>query len=101
MVYLLHFERPIGDLSNPHGQAQHYLGYAERDVEARLAVHLTGRGAKIVKAAVQQGIKIELIRVWPGGDRTFERRLKRANNLPRLCRRCNPDGWATRRAIVF
>ncbi|MEA3339463.1 MAG: endonuclease [Chloroflexota bacterium] len=44
MVYLIHFDTPLGDLDNPRGQAQHYLGYAD-DLEARLESHRSGNGS--------------------------------------------------------
>ncbi len=37
-VYLVCFDRAIGDPDNPKGSASHYLGWAE-DVEARMAEH--------------------------------------------------------------
>lgn len=48
-VYLLHYKSPIGNLSNPRGQAQHYLGFTS-DLETRLAEHKNGKGAKITAA---------------------------------------------------
>lgn len=54
-IYLFHFDRPLGNLANPRGQAQHYLGWA-LDAEARIATHLAGQGAKIVAAAIAAGI---------------------------------------------
>jgi hypothetical protein len=53
-VYLIHFERPLGDLNNPRGQARHYLGFTE-DLEARLAAHRSGNGSAIMAAVVQAG----------------------------------------------
>jgi hypothetical protein len=35
VIYLLHFDRPIGDLSNPRGFASHYTGWT-LDLPARL-----------------------------------------------------------------
>ncbi|WP_013325691.1 GIY-YIG nuclease family protein [Gloeothece verrucosa] len=48
-VYLLHYKSPIGNLSNPKGQAQHYLGFTT-DLETRLTDHQLGKGAKITAA---------------------------------------------------
>ena len=92
MIYLLHFERAIGDVANPHGQAQHYIGYAD-DVCARLAEHEAGRGAAITADLVSEDIGWSLVRLWLG-DRSEERRIKRRHDGPRLCPICNPEGWS-------
>jgi hypothetical protein len=41
----------------------------------------------------QAGIGVDLVRTWPG-DRSFERRLKRRHNSPRLCPVCRPAALA-------
>jgi len=86
-VYLIHFDRPIGDLDNPLGQAQHYLGFTE-DLEARLEVHRTGNGSAIMAAVKDQGVGWQLVRTWPG-DRSLERKLKAQHNSRRFCPICN------------
>ena len=43
VIYLLHFDRPIGDTSNPRGFAAHYTGWT-LDLPARLTAHAAGRG---------------------------------------------------------
>ncbi len=79
--YLLHFDRPIFG-------AQHYLGWA-LDVEARVAVHRRGRGARLVRQALAAGIGVELVRVWPDADLRGERVLKR--RVPKTyCPLCRP-----------
>ncbi|MBI4671769.1 MAG: hypothetical protein HY741_08900 [Chloroflexi bacterium] len=88
-VYLIHF-RPR------YKQAGHYLGYAD-DVRARFAEHLRGKGARLTQVAVENGIALELARVWKG-DRKLERRLKNHKHSPLLCPRCNPQ--AHRRAAA-
>ena len=85
-VYLIHFDRPIGDLSNPRGQAQHYLGFTE-DLDARLQAHRTGNGSAIMAAVTRAGVGWELARTWEG-DRGLERRLKNRHNSPKLCPIC-------------
>ncbi|MFZ5915532.1 MAG: endonuclease [Chloroflexota bacterium] len=92
-VYLLHFDRPIGDPANPRGQAQHYLGYAD-DLDARIERHRAGNGAAIVRAVNQAGIGWTVARVWPDGDRDLERRLKRRHDGPGLCPICRKNGAA-------
>ncbi|MBC8264184.1 MAG: GIY-YIG nuclease family protein [Anaerolineales bacterium] len=88
-VYLIHFERPIGNLSNPRGQAQHYIGYA-RDLGARVKAHRSGNGSKIMAAVTQAGVAWEIVRTWEGG-RELERQLKRQKNAPRFCPICKPE----------
>lgn len=83
-VYLLHFSEPLG---NERHWARHYLGYAA-DLEARLAEHRRGGGARITEVAVERGIQLILVRSWPGG-RTTERKLKSQHRHPRLCPLCN------------
>jgi len=78
-VYLLHFERPLH-------HAQHYIGYAE-DLEARLARHRSGNGARLVEVFTVAGIDFTVARTWEG-DRDLERRLKRRKNARRLCPIC-------------
>lgn len=94
MVYLLHLSAPLG--SDRH-QAQHYLGWAQ-DVEARLAMHRAGRGARMLAVAVERGITFEVARLWLG-DRAIERQLKQMGHARRLCPVCS-GAAAWRRGIV-
>ena len=86
MVYLIHFDAPLGDLCNPRGRAQHYIGYTE-DLEQRLEQHRNGNGSAIMAAVSEAGIGWRVVRTWEGG-RDLERRLKRRKNSPRLCPIC-------------
>ena len=81
-VYLLHFARP-------HKHARHYLGWS-RDVDARIAAHRKGQGARLMEVIVEAGNSFTVARTWPGADRSQERRFKRQHNSPRLCPVCNP-----------
>lgn len=78
-VYLLHFDAPLA-------HAQHYVGYAE-DLEARIARHRKGNGARLVSVFAEKGIGFTVARTWPG-DRKQERRIKNLKNSPRLCPIC-------------
>jgi predicted GIY-YIG superfamily endonuclease len=89
-VYLLHFTAPIGDLDNPHGAAQHYLGWTPASVEQRLNEHTKGIGAKICAAAVQAGADLLVARTWDGGY-ALEKRLKRYKKAHRLCPICTGE----------
>ena len=80
VIYLLHFTAPLA-------RARHYLGSTD-DLEARLALHRAGGGARILEVAMSRGIGWELARTWEG-DRRQERRLKRRNGHGRaLCPIC-------------
>jgi predicted GIY-YIG superfamily endonuclease len=79
-VYLLHFDRP-------YQHARHYTGYA-KDIDARLAAHAAGRGARLMEVVQQAGITWRLARVWPEADRAKERRLKNSGSATRYCPIC-------------
>jgi predicted GIY-YIG superfamily endonuclease len=87
-VYLLHFDPR-------YKHAGHYLGYAD-DIGRRVQEHQSNQsGCKLTSAAVQAGVKLVVARVWLGGDRNLERKLKggpepekRTGSLSRLCPIC-------------
>lgn len=84
-VYLFHFERPLGNVANVRAQARHYVGFAE-DFERRMAVQLAGKGAKLVAAAMQQGIPYELHH-WPA-CLAVEKLIKRTKKTALYCPTC-------------
>jgi predicted GIY-YIG superfamily endonuclease len=88
-IYLIHFERPIGDLQNPHGYAQHYLGWTD-DLSSRIEAHRSGNGSALMAAVNRAGIDWRVVRVWQG-DRALERKLKNRKNAPKLCPICRQD----------
>ena len=90
-VYLLHFVRKLGNQANPHGSAQHYIGFAEHDLAARLERHHAGNGSKIMAAVTKQGIPWVLARTWEGASRDDERRLKSLKHASRLCPYCRGE----------
>lgn len=83
MVYLLHFD-------TPYRHARHYVGFVNgaETLEGRLERHRRGDGARLIQVITRAGIGFRLARVWPDGDRNFERRLKNQKNSPRLCPIC-------------
>lgn len=85
MVYLIHFERA-------YRHARHYIGFVadKRNLQRRIEHHRAGRGARLLKAVADSNIAFDVVRTWPDGDRTFERRLKNRKETPRLCPVCNP-----------
>ena len=66
--YLIHWQPAIGNLSNPRGTASHYLGSTKKPVGDRLMEHKSKVGARITKAAVEQGRELVLVRTWRGGQ---------------------------------
>ena len=89
IVYLLHFDRPyIG--RNGRGKAQHYLGWAERDLQARLDQHATGTGARLLAVIFSAGIGFDLARTWAPATRRRERQLKKGGSRGKLCPICHP-----------
>ena len=83
IVYLLHF-----DTRGPGG-AQHYLGFTE-DLEARLAAHRSGRGARLTSAIRRLGISFKVVQVWTPATKADERKLKNRHQAARLCPICRP-----------
>jgi predicted GIY-YIG superfamily endonuclease len=74
VVYLFHF-------SEPYRHARHYAGWTV-DLEARLAEHQAGRGARLLQVIAQAGIGWTLARTWEG-SRARERQLKRQRGASR------------------
>jgi predicted GIY-YIG superfamily endonuclease len=81
-VYVIH-------LATRYHHAGHYVGFAT-DLAQRIAQHRAGTGARLLEVIRQAGIEWKLVKVLPG-DRTFERRLKRRKNTPRLCPVCRGE----------
>ena len=91
-VYLIHLNKPIGDLNNPRGKAQHYIGWAS-DLANRIKYHRNGNGARLIQVVNAAGVGWEVVRTWPEGDKTLERRLKNWHKASQLCPVCNPERW--------
>jgi predicted GIY-YIG superfamily endonuclease len=75
--YMLRFDPP-------YKHAGRYIGWTQRDVLDRYDDHVTGKGSPLVKAAVQAGCLVTIVRVWRSVDRHFERALKNQKNSQRL-----------------
>jgi predicted GIY-YIG superfamily endonuclease len=84
-LYIFHFNAPLGNLANTRAQASHYCGFAE-DLDARIAKQLAGRGAKLVAAALKQGLIFELYH-WPACLAT-EKLVKRTKKTALYCPAC-------------
>ncbi len=81
MVYLIHFQTKLH-------HAQHYIGFVETDLGQRILLHRLGRGAKLLAAVNENGIAWNVVRVWRGADRSFERKLKAYKKARRFCPVC-------------
>lgn len=79
IVYIIHFSRKLG-------HAQHYIGKTEA-YGRRLKAHRAGNGARILRAANEQGIKWRVVARWFGG-RTLEKKLKARHDTAALCPVC-------------
>jgi predicted GIY-YIG superfamily endonuclease len=79
VIYLIHFDAP-------YRHARHYLGWSE-DLNARLAQHRLGRGARLMTVIKDAHINWSVVRTWEG-TRALERQLKARHASPRLCPRC-------------
>lgn len=78
-VYLLHFDRP-------YRHARHYIGWTA-DLDARLAEHAAGHGARLLAVVKAAGIGWSLARTWPG-NRARERQIKNQGGASRRCPAC-------------
>lgn len=84
MLYLLHFEPPVG-------RAQHYLGFTTPEgFKDRMTRHARGQGATLTRKAVEKGCKIYLARTFPDYDKSVERKLKQAGHMKQQCPLCCP-----------
>jgi predicted GIY-YIG superfamily endonuclease len=79
-VYLIHFDVPFR-------HARHYTGWAS-DLDARLALHAAGHGARLLAVIREAGINWKVARTWVGVDRNFERSLKKQGGASRRCPLC-------------
>jgi predicted GIY-YIG superfamily endonuclease len=85
-VYLVHFAAPLH-------HAQHYLGWTRLPVAERLALHQSGAGAKLLRAAVERGIEFWVARTWPDVPQAIERKLKNRHDGRRLCPLCDASAY--------
>jgi hypothetical protein len=81
--YLVCFSAPFHGANGRHIGARHYVGYSD-NIAQRLLTHRAGQGSPLLAAALEAGLDWRLVRVWPGADRTVERRLHNRHDS-RLC----------------
>lgn len=85
-VYVLHFDRPLC-------HSQHYVG-CTCNLRDRLLTHATGRGARIVAAALERGIGFRLGALGQCNVtvmRRLERHLKDWHGAADQCECCRPE----------
>ena len=80
--YLLHFDAP-------YRHARHYVGWTA-DLDARLAAHRAGNGARLIAVITAAGTGWQLARTWTPATRADERAIKNRKEAPRLCPICSP-----------
>lgn len=82
VIYLLHFEQPIG-------HCRHYIGRSTLgNIEARLARHSAGHAARLTSIAAAKGIGFVLGNLWITPDREAERTFKTRWPSKKLCTTC-------------
>lgn len=88
MIYLLHSDVRLGGAGS--SGAQHYLGFAHDErIVTRLWEHIYGASTPaIVRAFRERGANLEVVALWPNGQRALERYLKRLGHLPQRCYIC-------------
>lgn len=84
-LYIVHFDRPLGNLTNPRAQARHYCGFCE-DLAERFAKHHAGNGSRIMAAAIRSGIGYT-VHHWPA-CLAVEKLVKRAHDTAAFCPDC-------------
>lgn len=82
MVYLYHFDKPY------RGHAQHYLG-STNNMQRRHQEHLSGHGSPLIRAALDVGIRLTLIPLYPDEGYGLERAIKWQKNNRRICPICS------------
>ena len=91
MVYLLHFDRPYRAKTGKRmKEAGHYIGFTW-NLQERIKEHASGQGARLLEVISEDGIGFSVARVWEGGDRKLERRLKRRKKARLICPCCRQD----------
>jgi predicted GIY-YIG superfamily endonuclease len=77
-VYTVHFSQRIKTTAPPRHWPQHYTGWTETTVQARLAAHAAGAGSVLFRLAIEQGITWEVVSEVRG-DRNRERAMKQGS----------------------
>jgi predicted GIY-YIG superfamily endonuclease len=85
--YLLCYDRPYPSELEKHPR-RHYLGSAD-DICKRIRDHASGKGGRMPRAMVEQGISFSVAQIWITDDhRHKEIELKKRRNHSLYCPRC-------------
>ncbi len=85
VLYLLHFDRPVGRFS-------HYMGSTfEHLLPTRLRAHSEARGARLTARAARAGIGFTCVDVTYISSRAAEHQRKRKGHLKRDCPICRGE----------
>src|ERR1700722_5646600 len=87
IIYLIHFDKEIGNLDHSLSKARHYLGWTS-DLNKRLDRHKLGQGSSIMRYVEQSGIGWQCVKTWEG-TRDDERAMKNQKNAKRYCPICS------------
>lgn len=84
MVYLIHFDKP-------YRHARHYIGFTD-NMDRRMHEHeFNCNGARLLQVVREAGIGFRVVRTWPDGDRSLERKLKNWKKSSCLCPVCRAE----------
>jgi predicted GIY-YIG superfamily endonuclease len=94
VIYLIHFDTPLS-------HARHYIGFVREDdgLDARIAEHRSGQGARLLRACNAAGIGWRVVATFPG-DRKAERRMKRWRCIARTCPVCRAEALRRRNELA-
>ena len=82
-VYLIHLDKL-------YGNQLHYLGWSSTNSLAqRIRRHRLNEGARFLRCVNEAKIGWRVVRIWPGMTTVDERKMKKSNQLKRLCPVCN------------
>lgn len=85
VVYLLHFDRPMGRI-------QHYIGLTRRDrLGLRMFEHCGEHASAITSRATRLANPFTLAAVFPAESAADERRIKKAGHYNERCPVCRGD----------
>lgn len=89
MIYMLHSSVALGRTGRASGR--HYIGYCEDGfLWERMKDHHSGRSkVSIIRAFLEAGATLYLVRVWPDGGPALERHLKNRGHYKSHCPVCS------------
>lgn len=99
MVYIIHIspfqeeDKRTAAGNKLGGRPYHYVGWVKTPArfEARMKEHRSGTGSRILAAANEAGLSLEVVRTFEGATQNEEARIKYLwKNTPKLCPCCTP-----------